>query len=277
MASGLEEEWKRLKLTKEEEDIIICDEEDPSEKAEQFKYVKVLDLCYACGKSGHVYKDCALFDENIPVTELQYGDFLRASPLKPKGKTTEADLMEERRLVQASRNKKKSSQATKKLAFRDSSYKGAASPKARQKAAHDEVAQMLIDESAAAMENRNLDELGEFLAVLWECWNARNHFIFETPDKSLAILGARTISFVRSCRASHACETEKKSASPALWKPPESGWFKLNFDGGKNGESGRVWGFVVHSCDGDIILAGVDKAADLQASKLKKPEPACLD
>ena len=35
MASCLEEEWKRLKLTKEEEEIIVCDEEDPSEKAKQ--------------------------------------------------------------------------------------------------------------------------------------------------------------------------------------------------------------------------------------------------
>ncbi|KAJ8420194.1 hypothetical protein Cgig2_023774 [Carnegiea gigantea] len=98
----------------------------------------------------------------------------------------------------------------------------------------------MVDCFKAAMENINLDELGEFLAVLWECWNARNCFIFQTPSKSLAILGARAISFVRGYRASHACETEGKVASPALWKPPESGWFKLNFAGGKNGESGRL-------------------------------------
>jgi len=35
-----------------------------------FKYVKLPDFCYACGKLGHVYKGCALFDENIPDTEL---------------------------------------------------------------------------------------------------------------------------------------------------------------------------------------------------------------
>ncbi|KAJ8434434.1 hypothetical protein Cgig2_025404 [Carnegiea gigantea] len=132
---------KHLKLTEEEEEIIVCDEEAPSEKAEQVVlcllgklnttnyfnpgamkmvlkniwkpshgvYVKLPDFCYACGKLGHVYQGCALFDENIPETELQYGDFPRASPIKPKGKTVEANLMDERRLVHAIRNKKKSS------------------------------------------------------------------------------------------------------------------------------------------------------------------------
>ena len=42
MAFGLEDEWKHLKLTEEEEEIIVCDEEDPSEKAEQ------VVLCLLC-------------------------------------------------------------------------------------------------------------------------------------------------------------------------------------------------------------------------------------
>ncbi|KAJ8434436.1 hypothetical protein Cgig2_025406 [Carnegiea gigantea] len=95
------------------------------------------------------------------------------------------------------------------------------------------------------------------------------------PDKSLAILGARAISFVRGYRASHACETKEKTASPALWKPPESGWFKLSFDRGKNGESGRGWGFVLRSCDGDIILASVDQGSGFAGPKVEEAR-ACL-
>ena len=42
------------------------------------------------------------------------------------------------------------------------------------------------------------EELGEFIAILWECWNARNRFIFGKPDNRLDVLGDRAMAFVRS-------------------------------------------------------------------------------
>ncbi|KAJ8434388.1 hypothetical protein Cgig2_014235 [Carnegiea gigantea] len=56
---------------------------------------KLPDFCCACGKLGHVYKGCVLFDPIVPENDLQYGSWLRASPLKPRGKTAEADRLEE--------------------------------------------------------------------------------------------------------------------------------------------------------------------------------------
>lgn len=45
MAIGLEDDWRRLKLTANEEEIIICDEEALSEKAEQVALC-LLDMLY---------------------------------------------------------------------------------------------------------------------------------------------------------------------------------------------------------------------------------------
>ena len=41
------------------------------------------------------------------------------------------------------------------------------------------------------------DELGIFVAIIWECWNARNRFIFQKPDHNLAVLGQRATSFTK--------------------------------------------------------------------------------
>ncbi|KAJ8425866.1 hypothetical protein Cgig2_028211 [Carnegiea gigantea] len=159
MATGLKEDWQRLKLTEEEEEIAICDEEILSEKVEQvalcllgklhtesyfnpgalkmvlknagkpsngerlrgamrLRYVGLIGLLtLEWIKLGHVYKGCVLFDEKLSEDKLQCGHWLRASPLKPKGKNVEAELLDERRLIQAYRNKKTESGAKKKLYF----------------------------------------------------------------------------------------------------------------------------------------------------------------
>lgn len=98
--------------------------------------------------------------------------------------------------------------------------------------------------------------MGEFVAVLWECWNARNRFIFKTLDENLSMLSTRAISFVRNYRTMRAREGIQHEPLPAIWKPPVSGILKLNFDGGKIGEHDWGWGFVIHNQDGDIVLAG---------------------
>jgi len=54
------------------------------------------------------------------------------------------------------------------------------------------------------------DGFVDFLAVLWECWNAHNRFIFSKPDGNLHTLGRRAIDFVKSYR--DAKESEPASA-----------------------------------------------------------------
>jgi len=99
--------------------------------------------------------------------------------------------------------------------------------------------------------------------------------VFKKPDRRPQILGERAISFVRSYRASHVQEIEKQPSLPVLWQPPEAGVFKLNFDGGRIGEQGRGWDFVVRSCDGDIILAGVDQGDNFAGTEVDEAR-ACL-
>jgi len=81
-------------------------------------------------------------------------------------------------------------------------------------------------------------ELGAFVAVIWECWNARNRFIHQRPDRNLACLGVRATNFVKSYRDLKEKGTEKTTAHEVHWKPPTMVLMKLNFDRGQVGEDG---------------------------------------
>ncbi|KAJ8452109.1 hypothetical protein Cgig2_016690 [Carnegiea gigantea] len=53
------------------------------------KYVKLPDFCYGCGKLGYVFKACNLVDGDMNDADLQYGSWLRASPLKFRRRSAE--------------------------------------------------------------------------------------------------------------------------------------------------------------------------------------------
>lgn len=61
----------------------------------RFKYVKLPNFCYGCGKLGHVLKgyDTIEADEDNP--NLQYDAWMRAFPLKSRRRNAESDLPEE--------------------------------------------------------------------------------------------------------------------------------------------------------------------------------------
>ncbi|KAJ8433729.1 LOW QUALITY PROTEIN: hypothetical protein Cgig2_019797 [Carnegiea gigantea] len=103
----------------------------------RFKYVKLPDFYYAFGKLGHVYKECVLFDLTVSENDLQYGSWLRASLLNSRGKTVEADRLEEQRLVQAFRNKTVAGNIKKKVV--------ADTAEGSKTAAQVKVSQMIID------------------------------------------------------------------------------------------------------------------------------------
>ena len=62
---------------------------------------------------------------------------------------------------------------------------------------------------------------------------------------------------------------------PVLWKPSESGWFKLNFDGRQMGEVGRGWDFVVRACDEEITLVSVNQGNGFVGAEVEEAR-ACL-
>ncbi|KAL2896762.1 Cellular nucleic acid-binding protein [Bienertia sinuspersici] len=39
----------------------------------EFRYEKLPDLCYLCGRFGHCAKECGLYDEKVPESAYPYG------------------------------------------------------------------------------------------------------------------------------------------------------------------------------------------------------------
>ncbi|KAJ8429883.1 hypothetical protein Cgig2_014163 [Carnegiea gigantea] len=86
-------------------------------RAIKFKYLELPEFYYGCGKLGHVYARCDKFEEDSQEEDLQYGGWLRASPMKGRGCNAKAELMEERKFSEAFRNKKATGKVKTKLKF----------------------------------------------------------------------------------------------------------------------------------------------------------------
>ncbi|KAJ8422351.1 hypothetical protein Cgig2_014892 [Carnegiea gigantea] len=77
-----------------------------------FKYIKLPKFCYGCGRLGCALSSCYLYEEVDDKSDLQYGDWLGGSLIKPTRRNAEAIKQGERRLFLAYRNGLK-----KKLVF----------------------------------------------------------------------------------------------------------------------------------------------------------------
>jgi len=90
----------------------------------------------------------------------------------------------------------------------------------------------IADYFVNALSSLDDDCFGDFLAVMWECWNTRNRFIFKNTERKCNSLGKKAIDFVHSYRTSQAIETET-SRQPVLynatWSPPMSCTLKLRW------------------------------------------------
>jgi len=117
---------------------------------------------------------------------------------------------------------------------------------------------------------------GDFLAVMLECWNARNRFTFRSPDSDLETLGKRAITFVCHYREHLFSDEDSKPATLAnLWTPPSSGYMKLNFDGGSLGGIHACRGFVLRDQDGNVMLVGSKHARGFGGATVEEAR-ACL-
>lgn len=54
----------------------------------------------------------------------------------------------------------------------------------------------------------------------------------------------------------------------ALWRPPDDGELKVNFDPSKLDVMGSSFGFVVGSSEGNVVLDGVHQQARWQGERL---------
>ncbi|KAJ8424700.1 hypothetical protein Cgig2_018507 [Carnegiea gigantea] len=127
----------------------------------------------------------------------------------------------------------------------------------------------------AAGKRLEAEAFGDFVAVLWECWNARNRFIFRSPDQNLAVLSDRAISFIKAYREFLVKEEIQKVTHPCTWHPPPMGMLKLNVDTGSMRTAGGSWGFVVLNGEGDIVLAGCKQSSRFLGSEIEEAK-ACL-
>jgi len=83
----------------------------------RFKYVKLPDFCYGCGRLGHVLAACDLVEAEEGHSNLQYGACLRASPLKSQRCSAEAELAEEKKLFSVFNSRGAPPKAKAKLHF----------------------------------------------------------------------------------------------------------------------------------------------------------------
>ncbi|KAJ8436147.1 hypothetical protein Cgig2_029759 [Carnegiea gigantea] len=139
----------------------------------------------------------------------------------------------------------------------------------------------LLDCLLKAIEQLTHDEFGEFLAVMWECWNARNHFIFKTRDCYLDKLGKRAISYIRSYSGQQEIDSFPSTVPhPSTWTPPTTSCVKINFDGGSIGGTHSGWGFAIRDHHGNLLLAGTKhtpREESRVAHDLAHWEPLCSE
>ncbi|KAJ8433385.1 hypothetical protein Cgig2_019175 [Carnegiea gigantea] len=127
-----------------------------------------------------------------------------------------------------------------------------------------------------AKEVLNGDKLGEFVAVLWECWNSRNQFLLGNRRPDLTYTRERARAFVhgyREVRLEPAVMREEVAGGG--WRPPQSGVLKLNIDAGNLGEGRYGWGFVLRDHMGDIVLARCAQGKSFVQAELEEAR-ACL-
>ncbi|KAJ8439711.1 hypothetical protein Cgig2_009535 [Carnegiea gigantea] len=92
-------------------------------------------------------------------------------------------------------------------------------------------------------------QLGDFLAIMWECWNARNRFIFSAKDGWRGGLASRAVGFVKSFREMKEQEVKDPyEQNTQFWKPPDSG---------------------------EVVLAGVEQQMEFHGAELEEAR-ACL-
>ncbi|KAJ8422639.1 hypothetical protein Cgig2_000445 [Carnegiea gigantea] len=68
---------------------------------------------------GHVLKGCDVRDPELDVVDLQYGEWLRASPVKSKKRHTENERQEEQKLFKAFQKNREALKARMQLKFED--------------------------------------------------------------------------------------------------------------------------------------------------------------
>ena len=109
------------------------------------RYVKLPDFYYICGMLGHVTKGCDYYNPQCPESELQYGDWLRASPMKSRRQGVDAAIREEKKLYLAFRGVQQVPRARIKLSFEGELLKSLPPDATASQVAEEQVQHVAID------------------------------------------------------------------------------------------------------------------------------------
>ncbi|KAJ8433507.1 hypothetical protein Cgig2_018041 [Carnegiea gigantea] len=139
----------------------------------RFKYIKLSDFCYGCGRLGHTLKGCEIVDATEDDPGLQYGACLKASLLKNRRRNAESELNEECKLFAAFHHSKSKPQVCTKLLFTNPTFEKTGEPfKPPENMAS---ASMLTDEDVPIVQGSeaykrkqdNVPPLKQGLGLLW--------------------------------------------------------------------------------------------------------------
>ena len=74
-------------------------------------------------------------------------------------------------------------------------------------------------------------------------WNVRNRSIFISPDYNLCCLSKKAVAFAHSYSKAWESAANVGAQHACLWKPPQAGVVKVNFEGKANWRNilGRGW------------------------------------
>jgi hypothetical protein len=102
------------------------------------------------------------------------------------------------------------------------------------------------------------------LLICWQIWDSRNNWIFKqvTPHPSKVIHVAYSIG-CDFWNVNHHSQSHKfHDTSPIKWKPLDSSYTKLNFDGSVSRPSAAI-GFIIRDNVGNPLIVGAKKSYSL--------------
>ncbi|KAL2931806.1 hypothetical protein RDABS01_037216 [Bienertia sinuspersici] len=85
-------------------------------KLVKFTYERLMDICHACERLGHGYQQCDKYDDRILVSELPYGNWMKASPNR-KRNFGDHKKEEEKKICQEFKGELVANKTRKKLDF----------------------------------------------------------------------------------------------------------------------------------------------------------------
>lgn len=113
-------------------------------------------------------------------------------------------------------------------------------------------------------------EAGNFVAVMWMIWNSRNQMLFGKLEDHPSVLGLRAIKLVEDYSECNAHVALECGGTDVVWRPPDPGTIKLNFDAGKIAGGNHGWGVVARDASGDIIFSGSSQGSGFLGPELEE-------